>query len=197
MTPMVLPPRVVHVLRHPAPEAAAFTPTRFTPAATKAWFAGHMLRFLSSDFPRHQFTQRFYNQLMHCFGMCAHYDREGFWTEYFTSTRNKVEFLAEVSQHHPLGCPEHTFSDVEREVIRRVDQSGLLALYGQRLTREREAAERAEYARLKAKFDGTPASAPARTASVPTPQPRPTRTECHQGGTAQLALGLFPTPGVL
>lgn len=196
MTRLVLPQAASHALLHPVPEAASFTPTRFTPASTKAWFAGHMLRFLSSDFPKHQFTQRFYNQLMHCFGMCAHYDREGFWTEYFTSTRNKVEFLIEVSQHPCYGSPEHTFSDVEREVIRRVNRSSLLAFYIQHLTGKRDAAERAEYARLQAKFGGISAPEPARTVFVPVPQPPPPRTKRREGSGAQLALGLIPAAAV-
>jgi len=39
MTPFVPPEHVQHVLRHPALDERALTPTRFTPAATKAWFA--------------------------------------------------------------------------------------------------------------------------------------------------------------
>lgn len=87
MTPIKLPPSAVHALSDPMPDAKNFTPTRFTPAGTKAWFARHMLRFLSSDCPRHPFTQRFYNQLMHCFSIIACYDVHGFWTEYFVTTR--------------------------------------------------------------------------------------------------------------
>ncbi len=74
MTSITLPPFVMHALRHSLPDAKVFTPTRFTPASTKSWFAGHMLYFLSSDLPRHQFTQRFYNQLMHCFSMRVCYE---------------------------------------------------------------------------------------------------------------------------
>ncbi len=191
MMPIALPPKAVHALRHPAPDAADFRPTRFTPASTKAWFAAHMLRFLSCDFPKHQFTQRFYNQLMHCFGMCAHYSREGFWTEYFASTRNKVEFLTEVAAYPCYGSPEQTFCDVERDVIARLRRSGLVETYRQHLAGEHHAAERAEFARLSAKFGGPgPSDAlPARTVFVPVPPAAPMRSRCF-GNAAQLALGL-------
>lgn len=36
-----LPATMVQALRDPAPTAADFTPTRFCPASTKAWFAAH------------------------------------------------------------------------------------------------------------------------------------------------------------
>ena len=44
-----IPPDIIRGLREPAPTAADFTPTKFTPAETKAWFATHCLRFASAD----------------------------------------------------------------------------------------------------------------------------------------------------
>ena len=94
-----LPAWIVQALRYPEPTEADFTPTGFTPAKTKCWFTVHYLRFVSSDFPRHQFTQRFYSQLMHTCGHVAHYDLTGFWTEFFTSTANKIEFIDQTVRH--------------------------------------------------------------------------------------------------
>lgn len=56
----MIPAAVVRARREPVPTAADFKPTKFTPAETKAWFAGRFLRFASSDFAKHHFTQRFY-----------------------------------------------------------------------------------------------------------------------------------------
>ena len=151
-TECTLPAGVVQALRYPAPTEADFTPTRFTPASTKCWFTVHYLRFVSSDFPRHQFTQRFYSQLMQHFGMIAHYDLVGFWTEFFTSTANKVEFLDQTIRHHCHGQPDHTWSDVERLIIRRLRAADLLALYQSRFRAECHVGERAELARLLAKY---------------------------------------------
>lgn len=154
-----IPAAVVRMLREPVPTAADFKPTKFTPSETKAWFACHFLRFASSDFPKHHFTQRFYGQVMNTFGMIAHYNSPGFWTEYFTTTAGKVEFIDQVTHHHCFGDPAHTFSDVEREITRRLRQVDLLGLYRGRSRAERHIADQAEFARLKARFepDGVPA----------------------------------------
>lgn len=164
----VLPDKIVQVLRYPAPTDADFTPTRFTPAATKTWFAVHYLRFVSCDFPRHQFTQRFYAQLMHTSGHIAHYNIEGFWTEFFTSTRNKVEFLQQTLSHPGYGQPNHTWSDVERLIIGRLRTADILPLYQARLRAECHASERAELARLLAKYgDDKPDPGIVRTVMLP------------------------------
>ncbi len=48
--PCTLPPATIRALREPVLTAAAFTPMKFTPADTKAWFTNHFLRFVSSEF---------------------------------------------------------------------------------------------------------------------------------------------------
>ena len=166
--PVTLPPATIRALREPVLTAAAFTPMKFTPADTKAWFANHFLRFVSSDFPKHQFTLRFYRQVMHTFGHIAHYDAAGYWAEFFTSTTGKIDFIEQAVHHPCYGDPTHTFSDVEREIARRLRHVGLLDLYRARGQADREAAERAEFARLKARFGQLPAPALAPVqASVP------------------------------
>ena len=187
-TEAALPARVVQALRYPEPIEADFTPTRFTPARTKCWFAVHYLRFISSDFPRHQFTQRFYSQLMQHFGMIAHYDLMGFWTEFFTSTANKVEFLDQTVRHPCYGQPDHTWSDVERLIIQRLRVADLLTLYQSRLRAECHAGERAELARLLAKYgDDKPDPGILRTVLVPCAAPATSRSS---KATSQLALSL-------
>jgi len=148
-----IPSTIVTTLRTPAPTAADFVPTKFIPADSKAWFAVHFLRFTSADFPKHHFTQRFYSRVMNTFGMIAHYDRMGFWTEYFTSTAGKVEFIEQVIEWPCYGDPTSTFSDAEREIQRRLRQVDLLGLYRKLSRAERDTAERAEFARLKARFE--------------------------------------------
>jgi len=191
MTPLVIPERVQQILRHPALDERAFTPTRFTPATTKAWFGTHILHFMASGFPPHQFTQRFYNQLMHCFGFCAHYNKGGFWAEHFASTRARIAFVEQVATHPGWGSPEHTFCDVEREVSRRVRAANLHILLINHLCQERDETDRAEYARLQAKFAGAaPQPEPVRTVYVPVPAPSPPRAPRRDGDAGQLAFGL-------
>lgn len=194
-----IPAKMVRALREPAPTAADFTPTRFCPASTKAWFAVHYLRFVSSDFPRHQFTNRFYQQLMHTFGHIAHYDLAGFWSEFFTNLEGKVEFLRQTVQHPCHGQPDHTWCDVERAVIRRLRQVDLLGFYRDALHRRQDDAERAEFARLKAKFDGVqapvttdvlPAGRMPRTGLATTHAVATRRPGARTDAEGQLALGL-------
>lgn len=188
-----IPSAIVTTLRTPAPTAADFVPTKFTPADSKAWFAVHFLRFASADFPKHHFTQRFYSQVMNTFGMIAHYDRMGFWTEYFTRTAGKIEFIEQVIEWPCYGDPTHTFSDAEREIQRRLRQVDLLGLYRKLSRAERDTAERAEFARLKARFepegptsaiDLSPAATMRAIAHAATPGPAAMR------GANQLAFAL-------
>ncbi len=151
--PNVLPAAIVQALRHPAPEAADFTAMQFTPADSKAWFVAHFLRFASSDFPKHHFTDRFYRQVMNTFGFIAHYDKFGFWTEYFTNTAGKTEFLEQVIAWPCHGAATHTFCDAEREIARRIRQVDLLGLYRSKDRTEREAADRLTFERLKSRFE--------------------------------------------
>lgn len=193
MNPTALPAEVVRALRDPVPDAKDFAPTQFRPAASKSWFVEHFTRFLSADFPQHQFTQRFYGQLMNCFGFIAHYNKSGFWTEYFTSNTGKIEFLGQVLSHPCYGDPCHTFSDAEREIIKRVRRTDILDIYQQRLCVEQDAADRAELARLMEKYGQGPAPADPGvllTVLVPMNRPSPPRPLRCRDDTGQLALGL-------
>jgi len=193
MTPTPLPSAIVRGLRDPVPDDKDFTPTKFRPAASKSWFVEHFTRFLSADFPRHQFTERFHGQIMSCFGLIAHYDRTGFWTEYFMSNAGKVEFLQQVLSHPCYGDPCHTFSDAEQEIIKRLRRTDVLGFYRQRLCAEQDTADRAELARLMAKYGQGPAPADPgilRTVLVPVNRPAPPQPSRHRDDTGQLALGL-------
>lgn len=188
-----LPPATVRALRLPEPTETDFTPTRFQPVSSKVWFTRHYLRFVSSSFPRHGFTGRFYGQLMHTFGMVAHFDLAGFWAEYFTSTRNTVEFLEETVSYPCYGQPGHTWCDVERFIIRRLRDVDLLGIYRTRLRGDDEARDRAELARLLARYPtsaaGATAAAPALRA-IPVAPVAPGATAPGRAAPAQLTLGL-------
>lgn len=158
-----IPPAIVHALRDPVPIAANFTAMTFIPAETKAWFAVHFLRFASSDFPEHHLTDRFHRQLMRTFGLVPHYGKAGFWSEYFTTTAGKIEFIGQVLHHPCQGDGARSFSDVEREIGRRLRHVDLLGFYRDRARLEREAAGRhgAATADLKASAPSLPALARA------------------------------------
>ncbi len=185
---LVLPPHMVRALRHPEPIAAPFQPTAFAPADNKAWFARHFLRFASADFPKHHFTLRFYRRVMNTFGFIAHYNLDGYWTEYFTTLSGKVEFLEQVLDWPRYGDPTSSFCDVENEIARRIRVVDLLGFYRSLLRSEREATERATYARLKAKFEPDVASE-TRGRTAPTYSP-PDTTQGSTVPAEQLALAI-------
>jgi hypothetical protein len=90
-----------------------FTPTPWDSAEDKAFFANHFVRFIRSACEEKYFTAKFYRRLSSTFGHIAHHDRDGFWSEFFTSFSDMVRFL-EAILHHPChGDPAWTYCDVE------------------------------------------------------------------------------------
>jgi hypothetical protein len=134
--------------------ADQFTPTRWEDAEEKARFARRFIRLVESDFAERDFPQALYRRLSSCFGHIAHYNRRGFYEEFFTATEGKVRFLRMTLAHSCCGDPAFTYSDVERALQSWLHQNGVLARYERRLAAEQEAAERAELARLQAKYAG-------------------------------------------
>jgi hypothetical protein len=129
-----------------------FTPTQWSTAQDKAAFAKQFVRFVQSDFATKYFTDRFYRRLSNTFGHIAHYNRGGFWSEFFTSTADKVRFLEQTLQWPCYGDPAWTYSDVERALQAWLRSDGTLERYRQLLAQETEATERAVLARLQQKY---------------------------------------------
>ncbi len=96
--------------------ADQFTPTRWDDAEEKARFARRFIRFVESDFAERQFPHTFYRRLALTFGHIAHYNRHGFYGEFFTATEGKVRFLRMTLAHPCWGDPAFTYSDVERSL---------------------------------------------------------------------------------
>ena len=133
-------------------DPSQFTPTKWETAKDKAAFANRFVRFVQSDFAAKHFTEKFYRRLSNTFGLIAHYNRGGFWETFFTSTADKVRFL-EIAIRWSWGSdPAWTYGDVERVLREWLQADGTLERYRQRLAAETEAAERAQLARLQAKY---------------------------------------------
>jgi len=127
--------------------ASQFTPTQWDNADDKAWFANQFVRFVESGFEQKHFSDRFYRRLSNTFGHIAHYNRLGFWETFFTTTEDKLRFL-EITLNHPCyGDPEWTYSDVERALKSWLTDEGTVEAF-----RQNEASERAQYERLRVKF---------------------------------------------
>ncbi len=129
-----------------------FTPTKWDTAADKARFANQFVKFVESGFDQRHFTERFYRRLSNTFGHIAHYNRLGFWEEFFTTTEGKMRFLELTLRHPCYGDATWTYSDVERALQSWLAVDGTLAKWRERLAAEIESSERAELLRLQKKF---------------------------------------------
>jgi hypothetical protein len=168
-----------HALISPPFGDQDFTPTRYHSTADKAWFANNLCRFIASDFAQKLWTRRLYETLRNTCGHIAHYNKDGFWDTFFTSTAQKIAFLEQTIQHPCYGQPDYTFCDVERKVKSRIRLSEVLAGFKARLAAETEQTERALLARLREKYDGLPPATPADLASF---QPIPASTSRRTAG---------------
>jgi hypothetical protein len=133
--------------------ADMFVPTKWDSAEDKAKFANDFVRFVKSDFKGTLFSNKFYKRLSNTFGHIAHFDRGGFYATFFTTTADKVRFLGHTIAFPCYGDPAFTYSDVEKKLIDWLKTDGALTRYMMKLTAESESAERAEFERLKAKFE--------------------------------------------
>ena len=143
-----------------------FTATEHDTAEEKAMAANALVRFIEAECPREKFTQRLYSHLhLHLFGHIAHFDRSGFWHVWFRDAAARVRFLenalAPIIQAPEYGVsiavghqgdPAHCWSDVERWFAAWITTTG--ALDRARAERDHvfEQRERAELARLTAKY---------------------------------------------
>jgi hypothetical protein len=133
-------------------QPSQFTPTKWETAQDKARFANQFARFVRSDFAVEHFSDRFYRRLSMTFGNIAHYNRDGFWSDFFAATADKVRFLEQTLQHPCYGDPAWTYSDVERALQEWLQSEGTLDRYRQKLAEEAEAVDRVQLARLQAKY---------------------------------------------
>lgn len=106
-----------------------FVPTKHETAANKAEFANHLMRFLENGCPFSLFSRRFYNRLKNTFGHNAHYDRHGFYSEWFSTHKLRYAFLEHLLAWPCWGDPAFTFSDVERAIQLFLRNSTLIERY--------------------------------------------------------------------
>jgi len=134
--------------------AAKFTATKWDTAEQKARFANHFARFVASGFKKTLFYDWFYRRLSVTFGHIAHFNRDGFFEGFFTSTERKVNFLQWTIT--PRDCygdsPEHTYIDVERAIVSWLNDSGYVAYWMKQRDEEVKNSELSVLAQLKAKY---------------------------------------------
>jgi hypothetical protein len=139
--------------------AEQFTATKWDTAEDKAAFANRLIRLIETDFKPTIFTGKFYRRLSMCFGFIANFNQRGFYETHFGDTERKVYFLKALIRDEasfygrPHGDPAWTYSDVEYVIGASPWVREQLTIYSQRYVREQEVRERADLARLKAKYE--------------------------------------------
>lgn len=131
-----------------------YTATKHTYAADKKKIAEHLAAFIDSGFSVALFTHALYKALNSMFGHIAHYNREGFYNTWFESTRMQAKWLHNAANWSCPGDPAFTWSDVERDIQSYIKEHKLCDIWDTRVAAAIEAGERAELARLKAKYEG-------------------------------------------
>jgi hypothetical protein len=104
--------------------ATQFTPTPFDTAEQKARFANHFAAFMQAGFPETKFPPWFYRKLRTTFGHNAHYDRDGFHHDFFTTGTGRARFVRQTLHNGGLGDPAHTYSDVETAIHEWLEGDG-------------------------------------------------------------------------
>jgi len=135
-----------------------FLPEQFVQAHSdtpeiKAEFANKFVDFVLSGFPRSKFTKQFYVRLSMCFGMIAHYNIEGFYSEFFCAPEDTVKFVEQCVEWGNGGSPSFTYSDVERSLQKWLKENHVLEAAWGKAYAAREKEERATLARLKDKYE--------------------------------------------
>jgi hypothetical protein len=75
---------------------------------------------MAPDFKESLFAGDLYRRLSLCWGDIAHFNREGFFSEYFRDSRGKVAFLEQTLAWRCFEEPDRTYCDVERAVNARL-----------------------------------------------------------------------------
>lgn len=131
-----------------------YTPTEFNTAADKEAFEKRFKRFVQHEFQSSIFTHSFYNRMSMMKGHIAHYNQYGFYEAQFSTHEVRADFLRHWTDEPCYGNPAYTWSDVEKVLAQWLGE------HPEFLKREMDAhhalverAERAELARLSAKYD--------------------------------------------
>lgn len=97
--------------------AEQFTPIHYHTARDKAKFANHFADFMLKSCPVNKFPKWFYTQLTFCFGHIAHYNKSGFYMEWFATRERREKFVSRCLVYPCYGQPEHNYCDVAKALI--------------------------------------------------------------------------------
>jgi hypothetical protein len=133
-------------------DASQFVATQWSTAADKAAFGNTYILFIESEWKWSLFTKSFYQRLSNCFGHIAHYNQHQFYETWFTSDKDRFEFIRNTLAWPCWGDPKFTYCDVERAIKQQVGAKNYFALYELRAAEESRSVEMAVLVRLEAKY---------------------------------------------
>lgn len=100
------------------------TATQCYSVEQKKKFVDHFVRFVNSGYKHTLFFDWFYKNLSNTFGHIAHYNKHGFYAEFFESQEGLERFWKHVMQHGCYGDPAYTFVDCEIAIREHYRNSG-------------------------------------------------------------------------
>ena len=128
-------------------QAEQFTPTKCDTAQDKALWANRMASWVRRGFPPEGWTKGLYTLLRsHLYGHIAHYNKEGFYAEWFADIHRQLAWLTFAREGGWLGYvgdPRATWSDVEEALSAWIREQGLVETYQQLCAADIQARERA------------------------------------------------------
>lgn len=133
-------------------DTQGLTATKWDTGENKEKFIRQFKAFVLSGFKPEKFTKAFYMRLSLTFGHIAHYNQAGFYRVFFSTTAGKIDFVRQSLEYTCVGDPAFTYSDVERILQTWLREQGILEKLTAELAAEVETRERAELARLQAKY---------------------------------------------
>ena len=129
--------------------------TKYHTAEEKEKVLKRFQRFFERGCPISGFDRLLYIYASNMFGHIAHYNRSGYYETWFSSPSRIAEWLDRAERATIFGDPAFGFSDVEQAIQDWVRTSGIKSKYEAEAGSILEKAERAELARLKAKYEAT------------------------------------------
>ena len=110
-------------------------------------------KFAASGYKKSLFTKELYRELSMSFGFIAHFDRDGFYEALISSPSARANALTIMAERDLATGGVRALTPLEQLLRTMVIDRGLVDVAAKELAVETEQRERAELARLKAKYE--------------------------------------------
>jgi len=143
--------------------AEQFTATKWATAKEKATWINGMVSFILKGFPEERWREGLYHHLYNMYCHIAHYNRHGFYAEWFATDHERLAWLEYVAKGGAfgggMGEPTYTWCYVEAALSAWIRDSPFIELYRFLCAQHIETRERAQLAYLQDKYAKNQSSA--------------------------------------